>query len=198
MPFYQIENREGVGTGRAFMPQERIKWGVNWPKSGTQIIIVGIGNEYRGDDDIGPFIARKLQTMNLPRTHVKVQNGEGTSLMESWKGADMVILLDAVNSGATPGKTYRLSAHTEPIPSGMFNYSTHNFSVVEAVELARTLKQLPPCLIIYGIEGKSFGEGTGISPEVKKAAEDVMKRVIQDVYEALNQVIRPVVGKKHS
>ena len=63
------------------------------------------------------------------------------------------------------------------------NRSTHAFGVAEALELARALNRLPPCLLIYGIEGKNFAMGTGLSPEVRTAAFEITKLVIRNVYE---------------
>jgi len=150
-------------------------------KSKANILVIGVGNEYRGDDAVGPYIARKLKTKGLPRTLIEIQNGEGTLLMESWRNAHTVILLDAVNSGASPGKIYRFDAHHQPIPSRFFNCSTHGFGVAEALGLANRLKRLPPCALIYGIEGKTFEAGAMLSPEVERAAEDVMERVVEEV-----------------
>ena len=62
-----------------------------------------------------------------------------------------------------------------------FNFSTHGFGVAEAVELARSLNQLPPQLIIYGIEGKNFADGFGLSPEVEGAAAQVVRRVLLEI-----------------
>lgn len=49
--------------------------------------------------------------------------------------------------------------------------------MAEAIELARTLKQLPAKLIIYGIEGKHFAFGMGLSPEVEQATAEVVATV---------------------
>ncbi len=152
------------------------------PDSVGEIIVIGVGNDYRHDDGVGPLIARKLEGKKLPKTLIKVHSGEGISLMESWEGAQTVILLDAVKSGEQPGKIYRFNSHFDSIPTGFFNCSTHDFGVREAVELARAFDRLPPGLIIYGIEGKSFEEGVGLSSEVKKVINDVVTRVMGDVY----------------
>jgi hydrogenase maturation protease len=58
-----------------------------------------------------------------------------------------------------------------------FHYSTHAFSVAEAVELARALGELPPKLVLYGIEGKNFDCGIGLSSEVEKATEEIVRRI---------------------
>ena len=137
---------------------------------------------------MGPFIARRLKTKNLPGTRIECHSGEGTSLIESWKDAQTVILLDATNSGASQGEIFRFKAHDQSIPARFFSSLTHNFGVIEAVALARTLNRLPPCLIIYGIEGKNFEEGRGLSSAVRKAAGAVLEMTIKDISEKSRNV----------
>jgi hydrogenase maturation protease len=146
-----------------------------------RLLIIGVGNAYRGDDAVGLIVARRLGEENLDGVTILEQSGEGAALIESWKDADTVILIDAVHSGAEPGTIYRFDAHTQPIPNRFFRYSTHAFSVAEAIELARTLNQLPARLIVYGVEGKFFGVGDSLSPEVEKAAQHIVERVRQEV-----------------
>ena len=105
------------------------------------------------------------------------ESGEGLALIEAWRGADLVILIDAVHSGAGPGTIYRIDAHEKEIPRSFFHYSTHAFSVAEAVELARALSQMPRRLVFYGIEGKNFESGIGLSPEIVTAAQKTADRV---------------------
>ena len=146
------------------------------------ILIIGIGNPYRGDDGVGLRIAQDIKKMSPDRVNVIEQSGDGISLMDSWKDSDTVILIDAVHSGAQPGTIHRFDVHTQTIPTKLFHYSTHAFGVAEAIELARALKQLPQNLIVYGIEGKLFEAGIGLSLEVEKAVEEVMMRVKQDIH----------------
>ena len=149
------------------------------------ILIIGIGNPYRGDDAVGLRIAQDIKKKSPDHVNVIEQSGDGISLMDSWKDADAVILIDAVHSGAKPGTIHRLDAHTQPIPAKFFHYSTHAFGVAEAIELARALKQLPPLFIVYGIEGKCFEAGIELSLEVEKSAQEVVKRVQQDIHNCL-------------
>ncbi len=109
---------------------------------------------------------------------VKEQSGEGTSLMEAWREYSRVFIVDAVSSGAPPGDIHRLDA-SKPIPSKFFSCSTHNFGVAEAIELARTLIQLPEHLQLYGIEGKNFQPGEILSPEVEPKVESVADEIFQ-------------------
>ncbi|MFN3532902.1 MAG: hydrogenase maturation protease [Candidatus Brocadia sp.] len=145
------------------------------------ILIIGIGNAYRGDDAVGLHVAQYLKKQARDHVHVIEESGDGTALMYCWKNADTVILIDAVYSGARPGTIHRFDAHTQPIPTNFFHYSTHAFGVAEAIELARALNLLPSRLTVYGIEGKCFEAGIGLSREVEKAAEEVLILVQHDI-----------------
>lgn len=141
------------------------------------ILIIGIGNEYRSDDAAGLLVARMLQAQELPHVSIREATGEGTALLEAWKGADHVILVDAVASEAPAGTIYQLDAQSGQIQPGLFALSTHAFGVAEAIELARVLGNLPAHLVIYGIESKHFVAGVGLSPEVERAAREVVERI---------------------
>lgn len=143
----------------------------------ANMLVIGVGNEYRGDDGVGILIARRLQAQMPENVDVLIQSGEGAALMEAWKGAENVIIVDAVHSGAPPGTVFRLDAGSQPLPSNFFHYSTHAFSVAEAVELSRALQQLPDNLMVYGIEGKTFDAGAALSPEVEVAARKVTEQI---------------------
>ena len=148
-----------------------------------KILLIGVGNKFRQDDAVGLVIARKFRNQIHPETktpEIKIieASGEGVALMELWQSATTVYLFDAVMSGTEVGKIHRIDAHTQTVPAKFFNYSTHAFSVAEAVELARTLNQLPSKLIIYGVEGKNFSHGIGLSPEVEQATEKVVQQIL--------------------
>lgn len=141
------------------------------------ILIIGIGNDYRSDDAIGLLVARALQARKLPHVSVLEATGEGTALLETWSGADAVILIDAVASGAAAGTLHQLDARAGPISPRFFRYSTHAFGVAEAIELARVLGVLPARLAIYGIEGSNFIAGMSLSPEVEHAAHKAVEGI---------------------
>jgi hydrogenase maturation protease len=149
------------------------------------IVVIGVGNEYRSDDGVGIVVARRLRERFLTKITVLEESGEGAALIDSWQGATWVMLVDAVRSGAPPGTIHRLDARAAPIPAGLFHYSTHAFSVAEAIELARSLNQLPPHVIVYGIEGENFAAGVGLSYKVEQAVEAVVERAAEEVRRAV-------------
>lgn len=150
-----------------------------------KVLIIGIGNPYRRDDAVGLIVARALREKNLDNIEVLELSGEGSALIEAWQGAERVIVIDAVCSDATPGTIFRFETHRQPIPTKFFRYSTHNFGLAEAIELARSLGQLPKELIVYGIEGKDFSPGEGLSFEVAHVVSQVLKQILSDICRSL-------------
>lgn len=151
-------------------------------KSGRTIVI-GIGNRYRGDDAAGVIAAERLSDLNdLKDVNIEVQNGEAARLIESWDPSDSVIIIDTIRSGRTPGTLERFDPLDTPLSSDDFrHFSTHSFGLADAIELANILGKLPSSLIVYGIEGKDFTSGTGLSADVmdgvNKAVESVKREI---------------------
>jgi len=144
-------------------------------------LVIGVGNTYRHDDAAGLMVARRLKEQALSSCEVREQAGEGTILMNLWKGAERVFVVDAVQSGTVPGTIHHFNASLHPLPAPIFRDSTHAFGLIEAVELSRALRQLPSNLVIYGIEGKNFEAGIGLSPAVLDAVSDLAKRLPQEI-----------------
>ncbi len=147
----------------------------------VSVLCIGIGNHYRQDDSVGIHIAARLRSQNLPHLRVIDHSGEGAALMDAWRDADIVFLIDAVSSGAEPGTLVQFAAHDRPLPAGYFAFSTHAFGVVEAIELARTLGELPSCCIVFGIEGARFDFGTELSPRVEQAVPVIVPRIVSAI-----------------
>jgi hydrogenase maturation protease len=144
-------------------------------------LVIGIGNIYRGDDGAGLLVARRVEEIAPETITVREHSGDGLALMDMWQAVDSVILIDAVKSGAEPGKIFRFDAGKHPLPGSSFFISTHAINVAEGIEIKRSLNQLPPRLIVYGIEGKNFHAGLGLSAEVEAAVPVVADRVLDEI-----------------
>lgn len=146
--------------------------------SRSGIVVIGIGNRFRGDDGVGIIVARLLRQQVPAGIKIIEASGEGAALMDAWKDTANVFIVDAVQSGAPSGTIHQFDAHTTPIPSRFFHYSTHAFGVAEAIELARALNQLPSRLILYGVEGANFSAGVELSAKVQPAADAVIAQLL--------------------
>ncbi len=158
-------------------------------------LIIGLGNEARGDDAAGLAAVRRLKREFADHVEVLESAGDGVQLLHTWKNAPSVIVIDAASSGAPPGTVHRFDACADVLPAVRFGGSTHAFGLSEAVELARALGELPRRLIIYAIEGKGFETGTGLSVEAAAAIESLSERVRADLNFAH---VQSTLGKSHA
>lgn len=155
---------------------------MNNPMQSTgSILIIGIGNEYRGDDAVGLYVARELAKLDPEGCVVKECPGEGTYLLNSWEGYRNVIIIDAVKSLSAPGNIRRVDATSQDLPVHWVHRSAHSVSLAEAIKLSRALETLPDSLVIYGIEGDNFDPGEELSDRVSLAAEKLVSTILDEI-----------------
>lgn len=138
-------------------------------------LVIGIGNPLRGDDGLGHRLTERLKSIAPDELDIKSIAGGALELMDAWRDADEVVVVDATSSGAAPGTIRRFDAARENVPACLERASTHGFSLPEAIELARNIGELPRELIVYGIEGEHFGYGSSLSPQVEQAVDRLVE-----------------------
>jgi hydrogenase maturation protease len=144
--------------------------------------VIGVGNAWRGDDAVGLLVARRLQADQLPEVEIVECQGTVTAVREAWKDAAGVIVVDAVVSGGSPGAIYRFNGHGGGVPVQLSRSpSSHGWGVAEALALGKVLQELPPYLIIYGIEGQNFGPGQEVSQEVAAAIPEAARSIRREI-----------------
>lgn len=144
------------------------------------VLVVGVGNEFRSDDRAGLVIARMIDDLEMPGVNVVTASGEGGELMSLWKTAESVILIDAMVGEQEAGAIRRIEANAHPLSLDVFR-SSHEFGVAHAIELARTLRELPSNIIVYGIQGKKYEMGEGLSHEVERAMAQAAAMIVNDI-----------------
>ena len=151
-------------------------------KSPLKSVVIGIGNDLRHDDAIGLYVVRIIEEHSIPEVKTVIGVKDGTALINAWEGFNNVYIVDAIQSKDTPGKIYRFDALTEEIPEHTFSsHSTHVFNLSSTVKLAESLQQLPDKLIIFGIVGKNFSHGRGLTNEVKTGGDEVVKNILSEL-----------------
>lgn len=137
-----------------------------------------LGNRYRGDDAVGLLAADRLRAIGV---EVQECEDEPTRLLDSWAGLDLLVLVDAVRSGAAPGTVHRVDVSSGTLPEELGLTSSHAFGLAETVELARALDRLPKRVVVYGIEGASFAAGAELTPAVAGAVDEVVAGVLGEL-----------------
>jgi hydrogenase maturation protease len=141
-------------------------------------LVVGLGREDRGDDGVGPTVARALGARLPGGTGVRVLVEEDpTSLLDLWEGHDHVVLIDAVVTGAAAGTLHRfdLGADAQPLSAEvraqLGRGGTHAFGLAAAVELGRALHRLPARVVVVGVEAGGLDLGAALSSPVAASVE---------------------------
>jgi hydrogenase maturation protease len=145
-------------------------------------LLIGAGNELRRDDAAGLEVARRLR--GREGLEVREARGDLSGLADLWTRRSRVVVVDAARSGAPAGTIHRFDATRQRLPAALSRGSTHALGVAEAIELARALGRMPARLIVYGIEGRDFSAGEGLSDGVATAVEEAAARIAAEEIES--------------
>lgn len=144
--------------------------------------VIGLGNAFRGDDGVGPYVIECLRAQVMPHIDCIENNGDMGSLVAEWCKR-RVYLIDAVESSKSDaGTVVRVNGLMDVIPPSRCTTSSHGLNLAEALELSKHLDTLPVELEVYGICGSDFSLNAGLSTTVKSAAD----QVVQEILEKLN------------
>lgn len=142
------------------------------------VVVIGVGNEYRTDDGVGPAVVERLRGRVPPWVTLDVIDGEPTDLIDAWTGPDLAVVVDAVVCDpARPGRIHRADA----LPPGAAAASSHGLGIPEAVGLAQILGRLPRRLVVYAVEIADSGYGCRLSPPVAASVVDVARAVLDEI-----------------
>jgi hydrogenase maturation protease len=145
--------------------------------------VLCVGNPDAGDDAAGIVVAQLLSRRNdCAHLVTCVCTGEATALMRAWTTFDDVAVVDACRGAGAPGSVHTFTPYEVDrygaVETRRYG-STHGMGVAAAVSLSRALGTLPCRLVIYAIEGRHFGMGNGLSPEVDHAVHEVVALLVQ-------------------
>ncbi|UKY47931.1 hydrogenase maturation protease [Streptomyces inhibens] len=153
----------------------------------TQIVVIGVGNDFRRDDGVGWAVVAGLADRAARRplpdgTRLTRTDGEPTRLISAWEDARLAIVVDAAHAHpARPGRVHRLPLDGGPPRTPRDTNSSHGFALGDTVRLARTLDRLPGQLLVYAVEAADTSPGTGLSPQVAAAVGPLVQRIQEDL-----------------
>lgn len=153
-----------------------------------KVVIISLGNRFRGDDGIGPVVADRMKTNaarhpdgTIAGCTLAEGTGDAMALVSAWEGAALAVVIDAAVSGTAPGTVRRMEAGTEALPKDLARCSSHGLGLSEAVELGKALERLPGRLVIFAVEAATFEQGAAMSQEVAAAADEVVRNVESEI-----------------
>lgn len=134
----------------------------------ARVVVIGWGNEARGDDAAGPTVVRRLAAAAMPSVTVieayQLQIEHALDLAD----ADLVLFIDAERDG--PGPVVMRRVATDGDRASPFS---HALSPETLLAVFRTVTGgCPPEAYLIGIPGVCFDLGTEMTPSVRAAAEE--------------------------
>ncbi len=154
-----------------------------------QAVVMCVGNSLAGDDGAGCAVFERLQEESLPAgVRLQLLGVGGLALLEDLGGEELLVLVDAVQFGASPGTLHVRDWVTLPPLRGSA-VSVHGIGLKETLEIGKILypEVMPRRAILVGIEGVVFNElGRGMTQQVAEAvprAAREVKRLVSSVPE---------------
>lgn len=137
-----------------------------------------------GDDAVGPLCAAALAERRVPAVTL---SGTASELLEAWREARHVIVVDAFASGGKPGAIHRMTYGSPDFHPERTRSCARGPGLAQAVRLAESLHCMPETLMLYGIEGADFEWASTPSPEVAAA----MPALVEAVVEQWQALVKP-------
>lgn len=148
------------------------------------ILIGGMGNVLLGDDAIGPYVIRLLESCYSFEENVEIVDlgTPALDLTHRIAGRDAVILVDCVASDDDPPGTIQLFRKDDilrvlPAP----RLDPHSPALAESLMTADMLGASPPHVLLVGIVGSCFEPGSPLSEAVRQAGAKSVDLVIKEL-----------------
>ncbi len=129
-----------------------------------EILVLGLGNYLLRDEGVGVHAVRAFQQY-CPEGVLAVDVGTAVLRVENLlHSARLVIALDALQAGGSPGSIY--AADASGVTSGGLRSSLHEYGLLEAL---RAVRDNPPEMLILGVEPEVIDCGCELSARVQAA-----------------------------
>jgi len=144
----------------------------------NKTLILGIGNPILRDDRVGHFFIQILRSrISSPGIVLQKTSLAGLDLAEFFVGFKSAVVIDAIQSGGTPGTVYCLKP--EDFNVQLNQNDLHGTGLLQALELGKSLGwPMPQDVTIVAIEaGDASSFGDDLTPEVEKAIPVALEKI---------------------
>lgn len=157
-----------------------------------RILIAGVGNVLRGDDGFGIEVLHQLERTLVAEGVEFFESGiAGISLVQKlMDGFDALIIIDALDRGAAPGRVFVLEPDAESLKTPPTTHEAtdlHQADPEVVLRMAAALKVLPPRAWIVGCQAADCDElGAPLTEAVARAVPVAVAR-LREIVEAMQE-----------
>ncbi len=142
-------------------------------------LVIGMGNEFRGDDGIGPLVVWQMSQSHAEEFDFHTVGEDLTVLLDTWKGREVIIVDAILDESATTG-TIRISQSMRDwLEANQKVFSSHSLTLDGVFQMGVELGKVPTSYLLLGVVGKNWNMGTAMSEEVKAAMPQVIARIME-------------------
>ena len=144
-------------------------------------MVLGVGNLLAKDDGIGVQVIHDLEKYEFePAVTVLEVGTAGHQLLNWFTRLDNLIIVDCMDAGEEPGSIFRFTA--EDVRSGRTtDTSLHQMSLLEVLEMARAIGNLPATTIV-AVQGEDMTPyGLELTEKVEAARPKVVSLVLDEL-----------------
>lgn len=145
----------------------------------ADILVIGYGNDWRGDDGLGPLIAASVAALNLPGVRVRTALQLLPEFAADLAKARLVVFVDASEDQGESGVQVRALTAEDAT-----DWCTHHSDPRPLLALTRALYERIPEAWWLTVSGRNFDIGQGLSVVAEKNARRAfvrLKKLIQEV-----------------
>jgi hydrogenase maturation protease len=143
------------------------------------VVVIGIGNDFRRDDGVGIAVAEELASRNLAGVRVVTAIGEPSAILDSWTRASVAVVVDAATGkGSAPGRIRRWTPDNVAEPGVV---SSHALGLPQTYALGEALGRIPDKLVVFTVDIADASHGVGLTPAVAAAVPQVITAVLDEL-----------------
>ena len=145
-----------------------------------QTVVIGLGNPLMGDDGLGlTALARLHERWNVPREVELVDGGTwGMNLLPIIEDAERVLLIDAIDTGVTPGTEVVIAL--EQLPRYFATkISPHQVDLRDVLAVAELRGTLPQQMTAIGLQPAAVELSNELSDVLSGRLEDLVSSVVR-------------------
>jgi hydrogenase maturation protease len=160
---------------------DEMRGGGNTPP--RNVLILGVGNLLLTDDGFGVHVINALRDIPLPPSVRLIEAGiVSHQLIPEFHSADLLIFIDAVEAGDTPGSIFRFRPEDMQFMSQL-KVSLHDISLIDVLHMTELTGKRPETIII-AVQPKDV---KSCSMELNDEIRAVIPRVIELIIEELKK-----------
>ncbi len=146
------------------------------------ILVLGLGNTIMTDDGFGVEVVTTLSSRYHFRGPVKLLDGGtlGLDLLPQLEEIESLLIIDALDMRAEPGKIFRLQG--DEVPRAFASkLSVHQMGLQDLLAVAELQGHVPRNLVVWGVQPECIEMSTEMTATVAAAVEPIVTSVLEEL-----------------